>query len=488
MSYVINKTNGAQVTVVADGTIDNTLDIKLLGKNYGGYGEVQNENFVFMLENFANNTPPTKPLLGQLWFDSTNKKLKYFDSTTFRGLGSIDVSATAPSTPILGDFWYNITSKQLKVFNGSTFSLIGPQRAGTGVTEMVSVEVIDTLGNPHAIIEAVVNDVVVFIISKDPVFTLDDSINAIDGFSKIYQGVTVANTTDVADVIKSDPTGYKYNGTSTDSDHLGGFASSDYIRNKNPIELDYITEFSSAGFTVGSTNDLKVYIDGSTPVIGNQVGNNIEFRTTISSNTTTKLQLVGNNVLPGNDNTTDLGSSPLKYKKLYVYEIDVGLINGGIPFSLASGTRLLFAQSSAPIGWVQITGAEADDRMLRVVSGSSGINAGGYSGGSHSPILMNVVPNHNHTFSGTVAELSHTHSMPTGGNHEHLDVALGGSSGWIGGGNGAYPFIHQTLTGGLHSHAIDSAKIFYTPAGVVNSNSGNNWQPKYLNLILCEKT
>jgi hypothetical protein len=53
MAYTINKYDGSQVTVIADGTIDNTLDIKLIGKNYAGYGEVQNENLVFLLENFA---------------------------------------------------------------------------------------------------------------------------------------------------------------------------------------------------------------------------------------------------------------------------------------------------------------------------------------------------------------------------------------------------------------------------------------------------
>ena len=62
MPYTINKYNGAQITVVADGTIDSTLDVKLIGKNYAGYGEVQNENLVFMLENFANNNPPPRPL------------------------------------------------------------------------------------------------------------------------------------------------------------------------------------------------------------------------------------------------------------------------------------------------------------------------------------------------------------------------------------------------------------------------------------------
>ena len=43
MAYTINRYNGAQITVVADGTIDTTLDVKLIGKNYAGYGEIQNE-------------------------------------------------------------------------------------------------------------------------------------------------------------------------------------------------------------------------------------------------------------------------------------------------------------------------------------------------------------------------------------------------------------------------------------------------------------
>ena len=60
----------------ADGTIDSTTDLKLIGKNYAGYGEVQNENFVFLLENFANANPPARPISGQLWFDTTEVKLK----------------------------------------------------------------------------------------------------------------------------------------------------------------------------------------------------------------------------------------------------------------------------------------------------------------------------------------------------------------------------------------------------------------------------
>ena len=79
MPYAINKYNGTLISTVADGTIDNTTDLKIIGKNYAGYGEVQNENFLYLLENFANNNPPPRPIQGQLWFDSSNSKLKFYD-------------------------------------------------------------------------------------------------------------------------------------------------------------------------------------------------------------------------------------------------------------------------------------------------------------------------------------------------------------------------------------------------------------------------
>jgi len=78
MAYNINKynTSSAATIVVEDGTINTTLDIKLIGKNYAGYGEIQNENFVWLLENFSSRTEPPNAIVGQLWFDSSVQKLK----------------------------------------------------------------------------------------------------------------------------------------------------------------------------------------------------------------------------------------------------------------------------------------------------------------------------------------------------------------------------------------------------------------------------
>ena len=61
MAYTINRYNNATLSTVEDGTLDQTTDLKLVGKNYAGYGEIQNENFLFLLENFSGASAPARP-------------------------------------------------------------------------------------------------------------------------------------------------------------------------------------------------------------------------------------------------------------------------------------------------------------------------------------------------------------------------------------------------------------------------------------------
>ena len=179
MSYNITKFNGEQFALVADGTINNTLDITLIGKNYAGYGEKQNENFLWLLEHFANATPPPKAIKGQVWFNTTSDKLKLtvYDGVTWKSLAINSV--TTPSNPVpsinpkLGDMWYDETSKQLKVFNGSDYTLVGPQSVtGYGVTQMKSVEIEDSQSNFRAIQEAWANGQRVFVINSNALLDL----------------------------------------------------------------------------------------------------------------------------------------------------------------------------------------------------------------------------------------------------------------------------------------------------------------------------
>ena len=165
MAYTINKYNTTQLAVVEDGTINQTTDLKLVGKNYAGYGEIQNENFVFLLENFAGANQPPKALSGQIWFDTSNSKLKFYDGTQWRTTGGAEVSASTPAGLSQGDFWWDTTNKQLYAYDGSSFVLVGPQGAGSAVTQFQSRTIKDNGGTNRAVICSIIADEVIHIIS-----------------------------------------------------------------------------------------------------------------------------------------------------------------------------------------------------------------------------------------------------------------------------------------------------------------------------------
>ena len=85
MAYTIVKTNGQVLTTIADGTINtSSTSLALPGRNYAGYGQYVDTNFVHQLENYANVSPPPNPLAGQLWYN-TNSNTMYVcpvDGTT----------------------------------------------------------------------------------------------------------------------------------------------------------------------------------------------------------------------------------------------------------------------------------------------------------------------------------------------------------------------------------------------------------------------
>lgn len=70
--YTILRSNGTTLTTIQDGTINSvSTSLSLPGRNYAGYGQAINRNFVQLTENFAADTPPPNPLKGQLWFNTT---------------------------------------------------------------------------------------------------------------------------------------------------------------------------------------------------------------------------------------------------------------------------------------------------------------------------------------------------------------------------------------------------------------------------------
>lgn len=126
MTYTIQRSNGAILVDLHDRIIDTTTtDLKLVGRAASNYGQPYTENFIFLLENFANNRPPANPLTGQTWYDTRTNNLMVFDSEEWFAVasGKIDpqeifntiLDGDGPGSRIDADF--------LDGFHGSEFVL-----------------------------------------------------------------------------------------------------------------------------------------------------------------------------------------------------------------------------------------------------------------------------------------------------------------------------------------------------------------------------
>ena len=127
MSYQLNKTNGNLLTDLVDGQIDDTsTNLVLVGRNYSGYGEYFNENFIKLLENFSNTAAPSNPLTGQIWWDTNDQRLKVYDGAVWKASGGPFVQNTRPQM-VAGDLWVDNLKNQLYAFDGEDLFLVGPQ-------------------------------------------------------------------------------------------------------------------------------------------------------------------------------------------------------------------------------------------------------------------------------------------------------------------------------------------------------------------------
>ena len=127
MSYQLNKTDGTLLLDLIDGQIDtDSTNLTLVGRNYTGYGEYFNENFIRLLENFSNTAAPSNPLTGQLWWDSTEQRLKVYDGTVWKASGGPIVQNTRPQM-VAGDLWIDNLNNQVYAFDGTDLMLMGPQ-------------------------------------------------------------------------------------------------------------------------------------------------------------------------------------------------------------------------------------------------------------------------------------------------------------------------------------------------------------------------
>jgi hypothetical protein len=194
MPYTINKFNNEPLVVLEDGTIDTSTSIGLVGRNYVGYGETQNENFVWMLENFANEFPPSRPLKGQTWFNNSINILHVYDGDKWTIVGSAVLDDTPPDAPSDGSLWLKTPANTLHIWADGNWRFIGPETAeGFGITRAVSTTILDSDNVSRPIIKLMVNDGVIGIISATA-FLINPS-NTIVGFNNLSAGLNLSSST-----------------------------------------------------------------------------------------------------------------------------------------------------------------------------------------------------------------------------------------------------------------------------------------------------
>lgn len=128
MAYKILRPDGTTLLTLADNVVDQSAtSLALVGKNWSGYGEFINNNFVRLLSNSASVTsrPPRSPITGQIWYDTGIRRLKVYDNG-FKTINGVPFSSITPVTIQTGDLWYDTTNGQLKLYNGLESVTIGP--------------------------------------------------------------------------------------------------------------------------------------------------------------------------------------------------------------------------------------------------------------------------------------------------------------------------------------------------------------------------
>lgn len=371
--------------IVEDSTIDQSTSISLPGRNTTGYGQLTAENFLHLLENFANNEAPATPVEGQLWYDTTVgiNRLKVYTGTSWVDAGGLKKGSTEPdsSSTFPGDLWVNIDTQQLFLFTGSGWILVGP-RFSSGVLTGAEPEVIrDTTNISRNVITQYSDGQRVAIISKD---TFTPNI-AVEGFPQIKVGVNLnANIVNnqywgVAEkalklvvtngpsagisadaFLRNDQSGVVAGTLTVDGVNVGNSALSlsldDYgnaiISNRNNASIDLkivnSSNVSKSAIKIdNSNNELKVGVNNSTPTESLDLVGNFKTTGTIKTASTAvnsidtaggvsitgslnvggASNLIGevritSSLEPTTDSLINLGSASKRFARLYSKRID----------------------------------------------------------------------------------------------------------------------------------------------------------------------
>ena len=272
MSYQLNKTDGTILTDLIDGQIDTTsTNLVLVGRNYTGYGEYFNENFIKLLENFSNTASPSNPLTGQTWWDNSDKRLKVYDGTQWKASGGPFVQTTLPQM-VAGDLWIDSLNNQVYAYDGSDLILMGPSYTLTqGETGYRVESILDAQSRSRTVANLYVGGTLTAVVSAlefTPVYSqqIDGLVTAENPNGIIYQGFNIIDTAN-----------FKFRGIADSANALvtaGGVvrtADSFLPSTANGLTTGTLTISNSGGLTVGVSQNHVQKIVGPRYYLENQI-------------------------------------------------------------------------------------------------------------------------------------------------------------------------------------------------------------------------
>ena len=292
MAYTISFTDAVNkgTITIEDNTVNNQTSINFPGKNTTSYGTVISENFLNILENFANSSAPLRPIEGQTWFDTTSgvNQLKVYDGANWVAAGGLKKAINQPSASesISGDLWVDTNAQQLYLFTGSGWILIGPQYSQGLTTGATPESVTGTDDLTYNIVKLEVEAQTVAIISKNS-FTPKITI---PGFSALNPGVNLSATNFGADV-------NKLYGTSEKAESLvvgnSTVAAGNFLRGDTTSLTDFPIKIKTdQGLEVGSAGTFKMFVENQAGII--QLGTQdeeIDFRLNSGGSVSTVMRI-----------------------------------------------------------------------------------------------------------------------------------------------------------------------------------------------------
>ena len=261
MSYIINKRDGTQITTVLEGTTDTTAtSLTLVGQNYIGWGEIFQENLVHLMENFARSALPANALVGQLWFDTTAKRLNVLVAEDlWRPLVTSVVNTLPPASPNVGDFWYDTTRRQVRIWDSARWQIVGPVYTVTqGPTGANAISIADSLNTPRHVVSLESRGATFSIFNPYTEFT---TLSEVAGFGNTIQRGFNFRSNISSDVL--------FHGTVQNSMTLQGISPDTFVRgDQDDFTTGNLYIQNDSGLWLGNSGEARITYE---PVTNNVI-------------------------------------------------------------------------------------------------------------------------------------------------------------------------------------------------------------------------